>query len=300
MSNRKSVLIHAAADLKQLKDHSGGQWSPLSEHRGVPGTEEAVINISRELTAYPLDIVVVSPCGAEAGTYNGVTWIDAIAFDPGQFADFDHAFFLHHEAALECVERGLRAKQIYLWLENNYPEETVLPFMDFYAKLMPLTPWSRSLYPRVADQQIFLTRNGVKLQDIDAHAGIQRQRHRLVYGSDYDRGLVTLLNAWPQIKQLFPEATLDVFYGWNIFDKKTDNTQDPEQKRQRLTYKEAVNQMLGQPGITHHGRVGHPEVARLFCQADIWAYPCTFPESSCITAMKAQIAGRKSAVVWMK
>ncbi|MEM9770492.1 MAG: glycosyltransferase family 4 protein [Cyanobacteria bacterium P01_D01_bin.73] len=296
MSNRKSVLIHATTPISQLKQSVGeGRWSPASENRGIPGTEEAVINIARELARHPVDLTVVSPCGTEAGVYDGARWVDVEQFNPN--TSFDYAFFVHHDTALECAKTGLKAGFRYLWLHNNYPEDIILPYLDFYEKFMPLTAWSRRLFPRIPDEKIFLTRNGVNVAQTDAFSSLPRQRYRLVYGSDYDRGLTLLLSAWPQIKSRFPQAELDVFYGWNIFDSKTEKAQNPGEKQSRLDYRSQVNQLMEQPGVHHHGRVSHQEVARLFCQADIWAYPCTFPESSCITAMKAQITGAVPVVI---
>ena len=47
----------------------------------------------------------------------------------------------------------------------------------------------------------------------------------------------------------------------------------------------------------HLGRIGHLDVARQFLSAGIWAYPTAFPETSCITAMKAQAAGALPVVI---
>ena len=297
MSRCQSVLIHASAPVEKMALVSE-TWSPLSEKRGIGGTEEAVINISRELqSGHPLDVTVVGPCASEAGYYDGVHWIDHADFDPKAVPSFDIAFFASHDAALDCAQRGLRAERIYLWLHANFPEDALQPYWQFYSKIMPLTPWSRAHYPNVADSKIFMTRNGVNLKDIDLSLGLPRQRHRLVYGSDYDRGLLVLLKHWSQVKQRFPTAELDVFYGWNVFDFKTERTTDPTERAQRLEAKAMTNRLFEQPGVHHHGRVSHQDVARLFCQADVWAYPCLFPESSCITAMKAQIAGAIPVVI---
>ena len=298
MDNGKSMLIYASAPVEKTT-FVPATWSPLAEKTGIPGTEEAVIHISRELdSSYPITITVVNLCGDEAGRYGGVQWIDARNFDPAQAPEFDVAFFLSHDAAIDCVRRGLKAERLYLWMENQPPEAEVLPYMgNVFHKIMPLTSWSRSCYPNIPDHQIFRTRNGVNLKDIDRYLDTPRQRHRLVYGSDYDRGLSILLKNWPHIKQQFPAAELDVFYGWNIFDSKTERVADPTQRAQRLEYKAMINQLFEQPGVHHHGRVSHQDVARLFCQADVWAYPCLFPESSCITAMKAQIAGAIPVVI---
>lgn len=51
------------------------------------------------------------------------------------------------------------------------------------------------------------------------------------------------------------------------------------------------------PGVTHLGRLSHAAVADQFRRARIWAYPCSFRETSCITAMKARAGGAIPAVI---
>lgn len=118
-----------------------------------------------------------------------------------------------------------------------------------------------------------------------------RNKNLIVYGSSYDRGLEHLLKMWPDIKKEVPEAELHVFYGWQLFDiAYPDN---PERK----AWKEKMNELMKQPGITHLGRLSHEAVKKEFETAAIWAYPTHFGEISCITAMKAQANGAVPCVI---
>lgn len=109
--------------------------------------------------------------------------------------------------------------------------------------------------------------------------------HKLFYGSSYDRGLDIVLKLWPQIIKKFPKATLDVCYGWDLFDKGYAN--NPE----RMAWKERMNKLMEQKGITHHGRVGKKELAKIREKCGIWAYPTYFAEINCITALESQRDG---------
>lgn len=107
------------------------------------------------------------------------------------------------------------------------------------------------------------------------------------YFSSYDRGLDCLLDMWPEIKKLVPEAELHIYYGWNIFDKVArGNTELGKFKfgilRKLHTLKDSV---------TEHGRVSHEELAKAMKDCKVWAYPTEFNEINCITALKAQEAG---------
>lgn len=110
---------------------------------------------------------------------------------------------------------------------------------------------------------------------------------KVIYASSYDRGLVTLLELWPAIKEKEPDATLDIFYGWNSFDMV--HKKNPEQMKWKWSVIRMLND-LSELGVKEHGRVSHEELADRFREAKVWAYPTEFNEIHCITALKAQEA----------
>ena len=118
-----------------------------------------------------------------------------------------------------------------------------------------------------------------------------KRQHKLFYGSSYDRGLVHLLEAWPEIKKEVPDATLDVCYGWDLFDRAFAN--NPE----RMAWKDHVNELMEQDGITHHGRVGKKELIRIMKQCGVWAYFTDFDEILAITALPVQALGLVPVVI---
>ena len=120
---------------------------------------------------------------------------------------------------------------------------------------------------------------------------IVRDSHLIIYGSSYDRGLEHLLKMWPDIKKEVPDARLNIFYGWNLFDLGYHD--NPE----RMAWKDKINELMKQEGITHLGRVSHQECINQNKMAGIWAYPTHFGEISCITGMRAQTYGAIPVVV---
>ena len=132
-----------------------------------------------------------------------------------------------------------------------------------------------------------------------SHAKAKRERqlnkvprnHKLFWGSSYDRGLQHLLKMWPQIKAKFPDATLDVAYGWDLFDKGYAN--NPE----RMAWKERINKLMEQDGITHHGRISKDKLKSLRQSCGIWAYTTDFQEINCITALECQSDGCVPCVI---
>lgn len=117
------------------------------------------------------------------------------------------------------------------------------------------------------------------------------RRHKLFWGSSYDRGLDILLFMWDDIIKKHPKAELHICYGWDLFIKAAGN--NPE----RMKWKESVDAMMGQKGIVHHGRVGKSELGRIRKSCGIWAYPTYFTEINCITALECQRDGVVPVVV---
>lgn len=118
-----------------------------------------------------------------------------------------------------------------------------------------------------------------------------RDPYKVIYTSSYDRGLEHLLAMWPDVKKEVPEATLEIFYGWDLFSRFYGD--NPE----RMSWKARMDKMMEAEGITHHGRVSQPQILQEMGKAGIWAYPTHFGEISCISAMKAQACGAVPVVV---
>ena len=112
-----------------------------------------------------------------------------------------------------------------------------------------------------------------------------------MYTSSYDRGLEHLLKMWPDIKAEVPDAELIVCYGWQLFDiAYPDN---PERK----VWKEKMNNLMSQPGITHLGRISHESLWAELLKSGVHAYPTHFGEISCISCMKSQAGGAVPCVI---
>lgn len=275
-------------------------WSPKSIHKGLGGSEEAVIYLTRELKKLGWQVTVYADPGSERGLHDGVNYLHHYEFNARDEFNIligwrNPMLFTHHK---------LRARQKYLWLHDipdplHYyklveDEIKVEPGIQELNKIFVLSQWHRERLPRLPDEKFYITANGINLKQFpkpEKVIGYPRDPHRMIYTSSYDRGLEHLLRMWPQIRQEVPDANLHVFYGWNLFDKfYSDN---PE----RMQWKKTINELLAQPGISHHGRVGQEKIIEETLKSAIWAYPTHFGEISCISAMKAQAAGAVPVVI---
>lgn len=113
---------------------------------------------------------------------------------------------------------------------------------------------------------------------------MEKRKNSVGYFSAYYRGLECLLDMWPKIRAAVPDATLDVYYGWESWVALQG--EDDFYERMEQKFKD-----LKDSGVTVHGRVSHQQLAEAMRSIQVWAYPTEFTEIHCITALKAQEAG---------
>jgi glycosyltransferase involved in cell wall biosynthesis len=90
---------------------------------------------------------------------------------------------------------------------------------------------------------------------------------------------------WPDIIEAVPDATLDIFYGWETFDVYYANNAE------RMAWKDSIMELTKQEGITFHGRVGQDVLREFHGKCGIFSYPTWFSETFCISAVECQAAG---------
>ncbi len=117
------------------------------------------------------------------------------------------------------------------------------------------------------------------------------KQHTLFWGSSYDRGLDHVLFMWPDILAKFPDAKLNICYGWDLFDALRGG--NPE----RLEWQSNVKKLMQQKGVVHWGRVSKEKLKEIRSTCGIWAYPTYFPEINCITALECQSDGVVPVVI---
>lgn len=112
-----------------------------------------------------------------------------------------------------------------------------------------------------------------------------KRKNSVGYFSAYYRGLRCLLkDIWPLVRAEVPDATLDVYYGW-------ESWVGLEGEDDFYFEMEELFEKMKSQGVTVHGRVSHEQLAKAMKGIQVWAYPTEFPEIHCITALKAQEAG---------
>jgi len=104
---------------------------------------------------------------------------------------------------------------------------------------------------------------------------------KLIYHTTPHRGLQLLLPVFDKLCETYNNLQLDVYssfklYGWAERDEQ---------------YKELFDFIEAHPNMTNYGSVSNEEVRTALSQADIFAYPSIWPETSCLCLMEAMSAG---------
>jgi glycosyltransferase involved in cell wall biosynthesis len=256
-------------------------WGLESLWRGIGGSEEALIHMSRHLSRRGLRVeVFANPPGGRARCRDGVRWVPFREFDPGRPGD---VFVAWRDPGF--VELAGRFRQVYHWLHNRpwwYPAEIA-------AKVDRILVVSRHHaadpgFAGVDRQKLYVTSNGLDPEFLRDPG--DNEACRAIYASCPARGLLPLLEMWPELRRQVPQARLDVYHGFTaIYD-------DMSEMCPGLKYiKVACHQLLDQDGVSFYGMVGQDRLAEGFARSGVWLYPTECQETSCITAMKALAMG---------
>jgi tetratricopeptide (TPR) repeat protein len=264
-------------------DSADEDWGPWSLKTGIGGSEEAVIRLSKHLAELGYKVVVFAKPMDNAGMHDGVMWRN---FWEANLDDKFDIFIGWRNPSL--FDKKIIARKSYLWMHDvmdagEFTEER----LENITKVILLSKYHRSLFPNITDDKIMMSGNGIDPDEFLPFDGqVERDPHKIFYGSSHVRGLAYLYDIWPDVLKAVPDATLDVYYGRGTYD--TINAGNPE----RLKWMDNMQQRAKElDGVTEHGKVSQEQIVRHAFESGIWAYPCPFPEVYAITAVKCQAAG---------
>ena len=261
------------------------EWGPFSLKKGIGGSEESVIRLSRELAKRGHRVTVYGDWEGEDSSNLGDWCIR-----------YRHP--RHYRRADICV--GWRAPEVFhqrrlpdaewlwLWLHDTIEPERLKPVLPHVDALLVGSYFHANLYPEAA-ALARVVRYGVEPREFPT--SLVRTAEKFVWTSCPTRGLETLLDRWAAIRSRVPKAELHVFYGFGNLDAMLKTRPKTPDTTRLLEVKNRILVKRDQPGVVWRGRVGHDEIAYEMVSAGVLAYPCNFPEIMAISAAKAQAAG---------
>lgn len=260
-------------------------YSTIYSNKEVYGSELALISLVKYLKK-DYRIVVFSENCEKQGLIDGVLSLPGQWFEKFQEAN-DIDILVISRYLCFFIEHILRAKKTYCWIHDVSFQaywsgkriqdngRSLIQNMDSKIdKYITLTRWhgmNLSLEYGMDRDKIYVLGNGLNPEQFNKK--VQKIPQRFIYTSCPKRGLTVLMKYFHKIHKEFPKAELHIFRGKESFSE------------------EQLDEIENAPYIIHHGGVTHDQSIEEFMKADIWFYPTNYPETYCMSALEAQMAG---------
>jgi len=247
------------------------EWGPHTLDKGMGGSEEAVVYLTEEFAKLGYDVTVYGEVKEPHTTKNGVKWVHWTRIDKRD--EFENLIVWR----MPQFATQFKAKRLLVDMHDLVPEGLVKPYPN--AHYMFKSQYHKDAY-NVNNYSIVA--NGLEVAQFNDR--VKKKPYSVIYPSAYYRGLECLLSVWEDVKKEVPEATLDIYYGWESWV--SNEGEDDFYHRMLKNFAD-----MKDLGVTEHGRVNHETLAKKFLESKVWAYPTQFPEIFCMTAVKANLGG---------
>jgi glycosyltransferase involved in cell wall biosynthesis len=253
------------------------------DERPLGGTETGVARLARALNGLGHEVTVLTADVNPPLSNPLYVSIDAVR-DLGPVDAFIAIRDWKHLLA------PIQAKRKLLWTGDSDEQPYSIGLGDRRVVeqtdlLLTVSTWQsqvlceRSGFPR---EKTFIMGNGV---DLELFVGAEeRVRKRLIYSSVPYRGLQLMPEILEALVERHPDLEFHSFGGFAVYDDRVHEND----KRDHQALLERLSRF---PQFHNHGNVTQRQLAREMMRSSILAYPNTFAETSCITALEAQAAG---------
>ncbi len=281
LKNRLSAKTWADQSIVYFAGHTMYEWSPDSLKAGIGGSETAIINLVREWSKLGYSVTVYGNFGDKTGVYDGATYRHYTEFN--RFDTFDTLILWRR---VDYLNFSYKANRVWfdvhdVLYKDQFNEQNLKNIHTIFFK----SNYQRGLLPQVSEDKFVIIPNGVKnsLIDIDL---THKNPYKLIYASNYQRGLELMLtHGWRIIKREIPEAVLHIYYGWDFTDLMYGN--DPDYR----FWKDNMIELMNQPGIVEHGKVGQDVLIAEKANAVIHYYATNFEEMEPISLKESAVVG---------
>ena len=260
-----------------------GNWNAWTGRdiltKGMGGSETYIIEIARWVQA--------------EGRYNCIVFCNCSnqeIFEGVQYLSLDKyaEFITKNEINTVLISRfseyipmtlNNNIKNIHFVLHDTSPSGIIIPIHSKLKKILCLTNWHSELFLKTFPQ--FRDRTEAFSYGIDTKLfkPDNKIKNSFIYSSFPNRGLLPLLQMWPNIKKVIPDAIL------NIYSDINGEWVNKVAKEQMNEIKKILKEGLQDVKVI--GWVSKAELAVAWSKADIWLYPCIFEETFCLTALEA-------------
>jgi glycosyltransferase involved in cell wall biosynthesis len=256
------------------------------DERPLGGTETGVIRLAEALSSAGHDVFVVSSFENPPLTEPLYIPLRAVFF----LGEID---ILIGVRDWQSIFSEIPAKKRFLWTGDSYDQPQTVGLGDKRIAnrldgLLCVSEWHKKTMCELSGfpkEKTFVIRNGIHPSLFQSDER-KNSRKRLIYSSTPYRGLVHLIEIFKGIKVKIPDAEFCVCSGYTVYQ---GAGAIPHKQLEEL---EIIRQQLEKiDGVIWKGNILQAELAKEMLQSGIYAYPCTFAETSCISIMEAKASG---------
>lgn len=268
-------------DIAYFCGMTSGEWNPrIAEEKGVGGSEEAVIHLSKRWAKQGYNVTVYNSCGYKEEVFDGVTYKPFWMFNARDKHDVVICWRNLHLADLNLNTTKLFIDVHDMIKPGEFTEERLKKVDKVFLK----SNFHRSVFPTIPDEKVVIVPNGIDTSVFEGD--FEKDPYLIVNTSSPDRSLSSFIEGFKKVKEKVPKAKAIWAYGWDVFDSvHASNPQLMEWKE------EIVKKMKETEGFTNAGKLSHGEVAKLYQRGSVFGYPSEFAEIDCISLSKAMAAG---------
>lgn len=264
-------------------------WGGILNEKGVHGIETAFIEVSKNLVKLGHKVFLF--CNTEKEhEYEGVWYIPFWKIGSYIARKEYHPDFIITAREFETLFLNIPAIKIFWQQDVHIPQQDMYEgFEERIDAIVCPSIWHKDnmiqTNIKLNPNKMFVIPYGIDKQLYSIKK--EKERFKVMYNSNPDRGLDTLIDMWEEITDRIPEINLYITYGWD-----SKETWGEEENKQAIEHKEKIMDRIKDfNNIIFTGRLNKKELAHHQQTAEVLVYPCNFYETFCISALEAQAAG---------
>jgi len=294
-------------------------WAPYNgmtlRTKGLGGSETCIIRFAEEIaltSSEKYQSVIFCPCDKPGQCINGVYYFDISSYIPflkSQKCQIHRVFIQRStDFIFPTVSQDVKC---YLHLHDTIPKNEIIVGYNqpAFCGVICLSEWHKKLFQQEFGHlniPVFVQSYGIDVEeiryellqdslcgsdplgrvirepDIDLYKTYARKKqiHSFIYPSFPNRGLKVLLDMWPRILEIWPDAQLHLFCDFqnSWLQSWAEDMKIIQEKIEKFS-----------KSVTNHGWQNPTRLKKFWQQSQIWLYPCTFSETFCLTALEARV-----------
>ena len=282
------VAPDGALDIVMWTGPSCSPWTmdDISNEK-LGGSEAAALIMSKELVKLGHEVTLYAECSSMDQMIDGVQVVHHETLHAKPNTDCDVFISSRQPCALDFP---ITSRLKFFWAHDySYGNDTqeLRSQLNKANKILLLSEWARKYwlqcYPGFDQDKLCVTRNGIDVVKF-AKEPVKIGK-KMIYTSSPVRGLDILLRLMPRLRSEIPDLTLDVFFGFEFWEKMTranGRTQELDLIR------DLKDELDHTPGVVFRRRVPAKDLYAAFAEASVWAYPTAYFETFCTSALEAQ------------